>query len=96
MTKECTNATEVFYQPWVPSTTHIITFGLQLDKQQQKCKTIHVIILDEAKTLHFVGQMYKSDYYTKEHMTKYKMKADINKFCLHITEPEKVGIKLNW
>ncbi len=73
MTKECTNATEAFYQVWVPSTTHIITFGRQLNKQQKKCKNINVIISEQAKTLHFVGQMYKSDYYTKEQMTKYKM-----------------------
>ncbi len=62
MTKERTDATEAFYQAWVPSTTHIITtFGPQLDKQQKKCKTINVVISDQAKTLHFVGQMYKSD-----------------------------------
>jgi hypothetical protein len=79
MTKERTTATEAFYQAWVPSTTHIITFGHQLDKQQKKCKNINVIISEEAKTLHFVGQIYKSNYYTKEQMTKYKMKADINK-----------------
>jgi hypothetical protein len=83
MMKECTNATEAFYQAWVPSTTHIITFGHQLDKQQKKGRTINVIILDKAKTLHFIGQMYKSDYCTKDQMTKYKMKADINKTWLH-------------
>jgi hypothetical protein len=66
MTKEHTNATEAFYQAWIPTTIHIITFGRQLDKQQKKCKTINVIISDEAKTLHFVEQMYKSDYYTKD------------------------------
>jgi hypothetical protein len=66
MAKECTNATEAFYQAWVPLTTCIITFSCQLDKQQKKCKSINVIISDEAKTLHFVGQRYKSDYYTKE------------------------------
>jgi hypothetical protein len=71
MTKERSNAAEAFYQAWVPSTTHIITFGCQLDKQQKKCMHINVIPLDEAKTLHFVGQMYKSDYYTKNQMTKY-------------------------
>ncbi len=54
MMKERTNATEAFYQAWVPSTTHIITFGHQLNKQQKKCKSINVIILEEAKTLHFV------------------------------------------
>jgi hypothetical protein len=83
MTKERTDATEVFYHAWVPSTTHIITFGHQLDKQQKKCKNINVIISDEAKTLHFVGKMYKSKYYTKEQMTKYEMQADINKTWLH-------------
>ncbi len=83
MTKKRTDATEAFYQAWAPSTTHIITFGRQLDKQQKKCKNINVIISDEAKTLHFVGQMYKSDYYTKEQMTKYKIQADINKTWLH-------------
>jgi hypothetical protein len=91
MTKECTNATEAFYQTWVPSTTHIITFGRQLDKQQKKCKNINVIISDKAKTLHFVEQMYKSNYYTKRQMTKYKMQANINKTWLHnlrfFTEP---------
>ncbi len=83
MTKERTNATEAFYQAWVPLTTHIITYGRQLDKQQKKCKNINVIILNEAKTLHFVGQMYKSNYCTEEQMTKYEMQANINKTWLH-------------
>ncbi len=65
MMKECTNATEVFYQAWIPSTTHIITFGHQLNKQQKKCKNINIVISKEAKTLHFAVQMYTSDYYTK-------------------------------
>jgi hypothetical protein len=38
MTKERTNATEAFYQAWVPSTTHIITFGHQLDQQQKRAR----------------------------------------------------------
>jgi uncharacterized membrane protein YgcG len=83
ITKERTNATEAFYQAWLPLTTHIITFGRQLNKQQKKCKNINVIISEEAKTLHFVGQMYKSNYYTKEQMTKYKMQADVNKTWFH-------------
>jgi hypothetical protein len=83
MRKECTDATKAFNQAWAPSTTHIITFGCQLDKQQKKCKNINVIILDEAKTLPFVGKMYKSDYYTEEQMTKYEIQADINKTWLH-------------
>jgi hypothetical protein len=53
--KECTDATNAFYQAWVPSTTHITTLGRQLDKQQKKCKNINVIISDETKTVHFVG-----------------------------------------
>ncbi len=65
------------------STTHIITFGRQLNKQQKKCKNINVIISDEVKILHFVGQMYKSNCYIKKQMTKYKMQADINKTWLH-------------
>jgi hypothetical protein len=54
MTKELANATKAFYQAWVPSTTHIITFGRQLNKQQKKCKNINVIISEEAKTLHLL------------------------------------------
>jgi hypothetical protein len=38
MMKERTNATEAFYQAWVPSTTHIITFGRQLHKQQKSAR----------------------------------------------------------
>jgi hypothetical protein len=70
MTRERTDATEAFYQAWVPNKTHIITFGRQLTKQQKKCKAIRVIISDEAKTLHCVGQMYKykSDYFTKTNL----------------------------
>jgi hypothetical protein len=83
ITKECTNATEAFYQAWIPLTTHIITFGCQLNKQQKKCKNINVIISEEANTLHFVGQMYKSNYYTEEQMTKCKMQADVNKTWFH-------------
>jgi hypothetical protein len=45
--------------------THIITFGWQLNKQQKKCKMINLIISDEAKTLHFVRRMNKSDYKSK-------------------------------
>jgi hypothetical protein len=62
MTKEHTDATKAFYHTWVPSSTHVITFGCQLMKRQKKCCMINVIISDEAKALLFVGQMYKSDY----------------------------------
>jgi hypothetical protein len=48
-------------------------------KLQKKCRTINIIISNEAKTLHFVGQMYKSDYFTEEQMTKYKMQLDTHK-----------------
>jgi uncharacterized membrane protein YgcG len=83
MAQEHTNTTEAFYQEWVPSTTHIITFGCRLDTQQRKCKDINVIISDETKILHIVGQMYKSNYYIEEQITKYKMQANINKTWLH-------------
>jgi hypothetical protein len=73
------DATDAFYQAWVPNMTHIITFGCQLNKQQTKCKAINVIISDEAKMLHFVGQMYKSNYFTKKQMTKYEILADSDK-----------------
>ncbi len=79
ITRECTDATKAFYQAWVPNMTHIITFGWQLNKQQKKCKTINVIISDKANTLNFVEQMYKSDYFTKEQRTKYKILSDANK-----------------
>jgi hypothetical protein len=79
MMKKRTNATKAFYHAWVPNTMHIITFGRQLTKLQKKCKTINVIISKEAKTLHFVGQMYKSNYFTKEQMTKYEMLVDKDK-----------------
>jgi hypothetical protein len=62
-----------------PQHTHIITFGCQLSKQQKKCKAINVIISDEAKTLNFFGQMYKSDYFTKEQMTTFKILPDADK-----------------
>jgi hypothetical protein len=78
MTRECTDATKAFYQAWVPNMTHIITFCRQLNKQK-KCKTINDIIFDKAKTLHFVGQMYKSNYFTKEQMTTYEILSDANK-----------------
>jgi hypothetical protein len=45
----------------------------------KKCKAINIIISDKAKTLHFVGQMYKSDYFTEEQMAKYKILLDTNK-----------------
>ncbi len=59
--------------------THIITFGRQLNKQQKKYKAINVIISDKAKMLHFVGQMYKCNYFTKEQMTKYEILIDSDK-----------------
>jgi hypothetical protein len=79
MTKEPTDATKAFYHTWVPSSTHAITFGCQLTKLQEKCCTINVIISNEAKTLHFIGQMYKSDYFTEDQMTKYEMQSDADK-----------------
>jgi hypothetical protein len=45
----------------------------------EKCKAINVIISNEAKTLYFVGQMYKSNYFTEEQMTKYEILADSDK-----------------
>ena len=59
--------------------THFITFGRQLPKQQKKCKVIGVIICDEAKTLHCVRQMYKSDYFTEDKLTKFEILADTDK-----------------
>ncbi len=79
MTKERTDATKAFYHTWVPSSTHVITFGCQLTKLQTKCCTINVIISNEANTLHFFGQMYKSDYFTEDQMTKYEMRSDADK-----------------
>jgi hypothetical protein len=40
---------------------------------------INVIISGEAKALHFIGQMYKSDYFMEDQMTKYKMQLDADK-----------------
>jgi hypothetical protein len=79
MTKERIDATKAFYHAWVPNTMHIITFGRQLTKLQKKCKIINVIISEEAETLHFVGQMYKSNYFTIEQMKKYEMLVDKDK-----------------
>jgi hypothetical protein len=79
MTRERTDATKAFYQAWVPNMTHIITFGRQLTMQQKKCKAINVIISNKAKTLHFVGHVYKSNYFTKKQMTKYEILSDTNK-----------------
>ncbi len=78
MTRECTDATEAFYQAWLPNMTHIITFGRQLTKQLKKCKAINVIISDKAKTLHFVRQMYKSNHFTEKQITKYEILLDAN------------------
>jgi len=90
MTREHIDTTKAFYLACVSNMTHIITFGRQLNKQQKKCKTINAIISDKAKTLHFVGQMYKSDYFTKEQMTKYEILSDTNKVwdktLAHFTE----------
>ncbi len=33
----------------------------------------------KPKTLHFIGQMYKSDYFTEEQMTKYEILANLDK-----------------
>ncbi len=40
---------------------------------------IGVIIFNEAKTLHFVGQMYKRDYFTKDQLTNFEILADADK-----------------
>jgi hypothetical protein len=79
MNKECTDATKGFYHTWIPSSTHVITFGRQLTKLQKKCCTINIVISNKAKALHFVGQMYKNDYFTEDQMTKYEMRLDADK-----------------
>jgi hypothetical protein len=91
MTRGCTDATKAFYQAWVPSMTHIIIFGRKLTNQQKKCKAINIIISYEAKTLHFVGKMYKSNQFSKDkQMTKYKVLLDTNmvwdKTLAHFTD----------
>jgi hypothetical protein len=102
MTKERTNAMEAFYQARVPMTTHIITFDHQLNKQQQECKTINVIILEKAKMLLFFGQMYKSNYYIEEQMIKYKKRMDANKTWVHTLQyfttliAQRKAYKDNW
>ncbi len=48
-------------------------------KLQKKCRMINIIISKEAKALHFVGQMYKSDYFREEQMTNYEMQLNANK-----------------
>ncbi len=73
------DATEAFYHALVPSSPHVIRFGHQPTKLEKKSNTINVIISNKAKMLHFVGQMYKSDYFTEEQMTKYEMQLDTNK-----------------
>ena len=73
MTKERTNATEAFYQAWAPSRHHL---QMAADQATEKFKTINVIISEETKTLDFVNQMYKSNYFTEEQMAKYKMQRD--------------------
>jgi hypothetical protein len=52
---------------------------LATQQKTEKCKLINVIISDEAKILHFVGQMYKSDYFTDKQTTKYEIVSDANK-----------------
>jgi hypothetical protein len=54
-------------------------FRHQLTKLQKKCRTINVIISNKAKTLHFVSQMFKCNYFMEEQMTEYKMQLDTNK-----------------
>ncbi len=76
MTKERTDATtEALYHTWVPSSTHVITFGRQLTKLQKKCRTINGINPDEARALHFFGQIYTSDCFMEDQMTKYEMQV---------------------
>jgi hypothetical protein len=60
MTRERMDATNAFYQAWVPNMTHIITFGRQLNKQQKKCKAINVIISDEAKRYTLLARCTKA------------------------------------
>ena len=52
---------------------------LTTHKVTTKNKAISVTISDRAKTLHFVGQMCKSDYFTEEQMTKYEIFLDADK-----------------
>jgi hypothetical protein len=65
--------------PWPPTSSPLAVSSTN----NKKCKNINIIISKEAKTLHFVGQMYKSNYYTKEKMTKYEIQANVNKTWLH-------------
>jgi hypothetical protein len=40
MTKECTDATEAFYHTWVPSSTHVITFGCHIRSSTMSLTTL--------------------------------------------------------
>jgi hypothetical protein len=48
MTKEHMDASDAFYSTWAPNAMHNITFWCHLDKVQKKCKSINVIISDDA------------------------------------------------
>ena len=45
--------------------THANTYAWQLDKRQAKCADLKVVITDDNKTLHFIGQMYAADVFDR-------------------------------
>ena len=51
---------------------------------------IGIVISNKAKTLHFVGQIYKSNYFTGEQLTKFEILVDTDKIwdktLAHFTE----------
>ncbi len=79
MTREHTDATEAFYQTWVPNMTHIITFGRQLTKQQKKCKVIGVIISDKAKPSTLWDKCTRATTSPKTNCHKFEILADADK-----------------
>ena len=68
---------EYFHTPWTETPdAHTSTYAAQLDKRQLECVDFDVVILDAAKTMHFVGQMEKSGLFEPKFIDDYDDEID--------------------
>lgn len=56
-----------FQAPWNETPdAHVTTYARQLDRRQAECLELDVVITDDDKILHFVGQMIDSDVFDRK------------------------------
>ena len=68
---------EYFHAPWTETPdAHASTYAAQINEHQLECVDFDVVISDAAKTIHFVGQMGKSEIFEPKFIDDYDDEVD--------------------